>query len=215
MLLLLTGIGSPDHVRWTRRRSSGGRRHFVLPRTPQEPRKYCVCGSRLTHPLGRTRPRLNIRLGCAHEHRTVRCPGRCEGLGDRRRYGGDAAGHRAVRAALQHGVSTLLGYTLLAAGGLALVCAPPGSGSRPGRHRAVRGGIPGGRFRRARRRVPVRGVRRRTGGTPHHHGGGERGHAGRSPPRGPGLGPARHGRGVRAGPRRPGDRLADRRRRRG
>ncbi len=35
------------------------------------------------------------------------------------------------------------------------------------------------------------------------------------PARGPGLGPARHGRGVRAGPRRPRDGLADRRRRRG
>lgn len=46
VLLLLTGTGSPEHVRLTRLRSSGGRGHFALPRTPQAPRTYCVRGSR-------------------------------------------------------------------------------------------------------------------------------------------------------------------------
>ena len=78
-----------------------------------------MCGSAADHPCAGV-ARANIRLGCAHEHRTVRCPA---GVTDWVIAVGVAATLLVTGLSGQRSATylDLLGYALLAAGGLALV----------------------------------------------------------------------------------------------
>ena len=151
--------------------------------------------------------RVDVRLGCPHGQCADRCPGR----GDRRRRGGDPAGHRTVRAAPRDRprlCSATRCWSSAAWRWPRAVARRLPSWSSPGCARwAIRRPVS-----TCRRRLPGRGVRRRAGRAPRRHGGGERDHAGRAAARGHGLRPARHRRGVRAGPGCPRAGLADRRR---